>query len=244
MPSIVQYDGGWSGVRRSPLGRLLPAVALVLALGWGMRSAGQWLEAEARQTIRTDLDAQGLSEIQLMISGRRAHLTGAVPAMGDGARALKVARSTKCGSWFGPISCVKSVSADFGATRRGIELWPEMKGSVDGGVLTLEGELSDQVIRDAALGAAQEALGRGQLSKIVDQFRITNTTSPSGTQPLVKRLTRALSLCEAGEARFSNGLTSLRCEVSRAAEGRVRELLAAPLPAGSLGELRIVVVDP
>lgn len=244
MRSIFQYQGEWSGTRRPPVVLLLPVVALVLALGWGMRSAGQRLEAEAGQTIRADLDAQGLSSIQLQISGRRAYLTGLVPAMGDGARALKVARSTMCESWFGATSCVKAVTADFGTLPPGIELWPELKGSVDRGVLRLEGEVSDQAIRDVALDVAREALGLGRLTEIVDEFRITNTTSPRGMQPLIKRIVKALSLCETGAATLSNGTTSLQCVVPRAAEEMVRELLASPLPAGSLGELRIVVVDP
>lgn len=245
-------DGKREGVRaertegaRHPrwIRRLAPICLLILIALVGARTAGRQLAGQAHETIRAELDAEGLSWVQVTIAGRAARLTGAVASSGGGSRALEITRGAMCETWLSTRACVTRVSADFGTTLRGAEVWPTIAGTLKDQILTLEGEVPDHATRQIVMDAAREAIGRGGVASVVDGLAISGSHSPSGSQPLLKRLTAALSLCVRGEAALQNGTASLRCETGQELEAEVRELLSLPLPAGTLGELQIEVTE-
>jgi hypothetical protein len=65
--------------------------------------------------------------------------------------------------------------------------------------------------------------------------------APPGVDATAGRVAAVAALCDTGGATFVDGFFSVDCEVSRELERTLRELIDAPLHAGYLGDVRVVV---
>ena len=87
---------------------------MVVLLIMAGRSLAAGFERQARETIRAELDDNEMGWVQLHVAGRRAQLKGERPELGHGGKALDVARQARCSILAIPVSCVGTVTADFG----------------------------------------------------------------------------------------------------------------------------------
>ncbi|MBV8784603.1 MAG: OmpA family protein [Gammaproteobacteria bacterium] len=96
----------WRGAL--PLAALLALLLYVL----GPFAHGT-LQSEIQHVIRDRLNAGGFGWVGLTVSGQDARLAGSEPSVGAGARALALTRDTRCPTWLGSRSCVRTASGAF-----------------------------------------------------------------------------------------------------------------------------------
>jgi len=231
------------GARRSARvpARLLIVIIGALALpllAWSTH-ASKRSATKAEATIRHNLDESGLQWAQVSIEKGKALITGRVPSSGMGSRALTVARTSQCRGFFGETPCVRAVTANFGMTVRQDEAWPELTARIDNGVVMLLGTVPDQASRNTVLEAARSALSSPLVDRVVDDLTVSGDGSPPGLSPLLKRVTKAVTLCNSGQASVADGRTQLRCDVAPSLADSVRYLLATPLPTGVLDVIEL-----
>jgi outer membrane protein OmpA-like peptidoglycan-associated protein len=97
------------------------ALATLLAVGPFARSS---IQATVERELRQQLDAAGFHWVGLSVSGQEAKLTGTEPSGGEGARALRLARTASCPTWLGHYTCATAVTANFLAPVEALPLPP------------------------------------------------------------------------------------------------------------------------
>lgn len=88
-------------------------LALIL-LATVSRSVSAGFETQARETIREALDENEMEWVQLHVWRRRVQLKGERPELGQGGKALDVAREARCSFMLVEVACAGAVTADFG----------------------------------------------------------------------------------------------------------------------------------
>lgn len=219
---------------------LLPLLAFIGVTLFGVtRFANGWIEAQAHEYIREALDDAGYGWAELVISGQQARLSGsASPQNGD--NALAVASAARCPTWLGSKVCAVSAVGNFSQAD---VAWPDLRGTVTDGVLTLRGEVVDDATRAAVIDVAQQAVAAGRVTEVVDELTLAAEGAPYGFDVMAGRVVQVASLCEAGEAALTSGTLSVRCRVARSDEGGIRTLVEPPLPAGTLGGIELVIAE-
>lgn len=247
-PVVSVYPTGARSVRRLDSPRwpflyrgLLPALGLfVVALFGVTRFANSWIEEHARTNIGAALEAAEFGWAELSVSGQKAVLSGSAPSASAGGGALEVARAATCPTWLGEKTCAISVSGAFEAGR---VAWPDLRGTTDGDVLTLNGQVHDEAMRATLLDVAQEAVDGGRVVRVVDQLTLAPEGVPASFDVMASRVAKVASLCETGGAALTGGTFSVQCRVSRAFESQIRALVQPPLPSGSLGDVHVLIAE-
>jgi outer membrane protein OmpA-like peptidoglycan-associated protein len=100
----------WPFLWRGLLPLLGLAVAALFALGPFARS---WIEGTVQRETREQLNAAGYGWVGLRVSGQNVSLTGDLPTVSAGERAVALAKAATCPTWLGRRTCAVSVVADF-----------------------------------------------------------------------------------------------------------------------------------
>jgi outer membrane protein OmpA-like peptidoglycan-associated protein len=109
---LVWSDPPWPFVWRGLVPLLILALAVLFAAG---PVAHDWIQGAVQREIREQLNAAGFSWVGVQVSGQRVALSGTEPAVGDGARAVALARAATCATWLGRRTCATGVSGEFAA---------------------------------------------------------------------------------------------------------------------------------
>lgn len=203
----------WRGAL--PLAALLALLLYVL----GPFAHGS-IQSDIQRAIRAGLDAQGFGWVGVTVSGQEAHLAGAEPSAGAAARALELARATRCATWLGSRACVHTVSGDFTPA-------PAMPAPE---VATAAATVPAAPARTAPLSAAERceqslaaSVGGGQLDFAPGRAQL----SPA-SRGAIEHLAAAIRACPGririeghtdtvGRGRINRHLSQARAEAVRAA---------------------------
>ena len=222
---------------------LLPLLGLLLVTLFALtRFAGYRIEQQTTTSVRTALDASGHSWAQLAVSGQQVTLSGSAPAPAAGESALGVARDATCPTWLGPKACAISVSGAFGAVTSDAD-WPDLRATIESGVITLAGEVPDETSRADVIGVAQESIRAGRVNSVVDDLTLASAAAPAAFTAMAERVAAVAGFCTSGEAALTGGALSVRCRVSQSLESEIQAIVAALPPGGSLGDVTLVVAE-
>jgi outer membrane protein OmpA-like peptidoglycan-associated protein len=220
---------------------LLPLLGLLLLAGYGCtRFAKREVEANVDARVGTALAGRGFGHLQVAVDGQQVHLTGTEKVAGEGAVAIALAKEATCDTWTGPRVCAISVDGKFNApTATGP--WPDHNYGLEGGVLTLRGEVADAATKAAIVTEAQKLIGPS-ITVVRDEMAIAGRPIRIGHRAVLLRSLESVSRCVKGMAQMVNEEWSLRCEVTADVEGPLRASATAPWPApAKLGKVQLLV---
>jgi outer membrane protein OmpA-like peptidoglycan-associated protein len=219
----------------------LPLLGLLLLSAYGCTRFAK-RDVEARVINRTEvlLREQGLSHLKVAASGQQVHLSGVERTAGDGARAIDIATKATCDTWTGDRTCAISVDGSFDKPKA-TNPWPDHEFRLEGGVLTLRGEVADNAMKTAIVADAQKLIG-ANITSVVDQLRVAPQAVQDGQAALLQRSLQHVARCQKGQASMTKLVWSLRCEVAADVEAPLRASAQAPLAApASLGTVQLLV---
>lgn len=94
--------------------RLAIGFLVLVTAGTAAKTLSASFETQARENIRIALDENGMEWAEVWVWGRTVQVKGERPALGHGGKALDVVRGARCSFLAIPVSCARSVTADFG----------------------------------------------------------------------------------------------------------------------------------
>lgn len=235
----------------------VPALLLGGALIYGVtRFAHHDIERDVRDTTAAVMRANGLGWIDVKADGQNVRLTGQLPpgASLDTTRskAIALAEATECDSWLGHFDCTRKVSAEFTMPQPAVlapppatpPAWHDVRATLEGGVLTLVGEVPSEAARNALVAAAQTTIAAPRITDVRDRLTIATTPAMAGWPALASRVVTTLTGCQSGTASVIHGEYTIRCTVTRAAKSRVETAASASVEApGKLGTVLLVVAE-
>lgn len=177
------------------------------------------------------------------VNGQQVVLEGTPPSRDAARIALEAVRDAKVPTPFGRARPITRVTGDF--------LWSRVADtSGDGGinwtfrlangVLTLDGNMPDNDVRDQILRAAREEISPPRLISVQDSLTITNQPVPDGWTTVALRGIDTVTRCDRGVADFTANRFTLSCELPGAEAATVREIAIAPVPLGEIGAVDIL----
>jgi outer membrane protein OmpA-like peptidoglycan-associated protein len=220
---------------------LLPLLGLLLLTAYGCtRFAKRDVEANVNAGIGAALASRGLGHLKMMVDGQEVHLSGTEQVAGEGAKAIALAKETTCDSWTGQRVCATVVDGKFDAPAA-TGPWPDHTFSLEGGVLTLRGEVVDAATKAAIASEAQRLVGP-TITSVRDEMTIATKPVRAGQQALLQRSLQSVSRCVKGSAQLVKEEWSIRCEVTAEVEASLRASASSALPApAKLGKVQLLV---
>lgn len=223
---------------------VVPVVALgalfLFALGPFAYGVVQLSAERAAAEALADLDAAWATP---RASGQWVTLEGAPPSRQAAEGALKAVRQATSQTLFGRFRPVTRIRGDFdwdgdtsGAASSGIN-WSYRLAD---GVLSLNGDMPDNDVRDQIVTAARARIDPPRLISVQDSLSITNDQVPNGFMTVAMRGINTVTRCDRGVASFNDNRFSLSCELPGVEAASVREVALAPIPMGEVGAVDIM----
>jgi outer membrane protein OmpA-like peptidoglycan-associated protein len=230
---------------------LLPLLGLLACTYFALRPfAREWIEQTVRERTRAALDSNGMQWVNLAVSGQEVLLSGTEPATGAGNAAIALAEAQSCPTWLGMHTCATDVKGDFGASQITVApaepptavvapaVMPDFQFTLDGGVLTLVGEMPSEQIKQATLSQANALVAPPRITSVIDQLTVKPQNAVDGYARVVDRGVNNVSRCQQGRSSLSQGVYALRCTVLASDETAIRNdasaELSVPLQVGDI----------
>lgn len=192
--------------------------------------------------------AQALADIDAAwarprVSGQWVTLEGRPPSRQAAEGALSAVREARASTLFGKARPVTRVRDGFDWSALGDS--PDASSinwsfRVANGVLTLDGDMPNNTIREQIVAAARTEIAPPRIVSVQDSLSITNDPSPDGFLEVALRGVDTVSRCDRGVAGFNTNRFSLSCELPAAEAATVRDLALAPVPLGEVGAVDII----
>lgn len=219
------------------LGLLLIAGALLYGV---TRFANTSIESDVERSVRDSLRAD-FPWVDVSVNGQNVTLSGEGSER-DGAAAMEVAQRTAGSTWAGALVSPVDVSGDFHQAPAAPEpAWADSRAQLEGGVLTLRGEVADEASRRALVDLANTLIDAPRVVSIVDELTLASGPVRPGAFVLAQRAVESAGRCKTGYAQVRSGTFSLRCTVDSGGEEALRAKAEAAVDSGTLGSVSIRV---
>lgn len=218
-----------------PLGLLATALVAGVFVFGVTRGARVWVEADVRRAVERALDAAGLNEVGVEVSGRSVRLVRAAPSPSEAERALAQARSARSDTWMGALASVAHVEASFAGASAPTPV--SVLLTLSSGALHLQGRVPDEHARVALIAAAERVRATSSAVHALESALEVAAVRPS--QGWVERSTQAveaLSRCYRGQARIQPGRLDLECLADRSQAAAIEKV-----GAGIAGAVKVVI---
>lgn len=235
---------------------LVPLVGLALLLLYARSPfAHRVVEDAVRSQVEAELLRRGAGWAHASVSGQHVVLEGEEPSPGAGEVALAAARQALCPTWAGLLVCATRVEGSFRAPPAATALagagpsavsppvWPALWIDRDENGLALRGPVPDAALHARLVAAGRAALPADPRQSVRDQLSDSGTAAPEGFEALALRALETAARCRSGQAGLARGVLTLRCELARAEVAPVRQALARPPAAGSVGAIELLVAE-
>lgn len=177
------------------------------------------------------------------VSGQWITLEGRPPSRDAAEAAVAAVRRARAPTLFGSARPVTRVRDAFDYTNLG-EGNPataiDWSFRVANGVLTLDGDMPDNSVRQQIVSAARAKIDPPRILSVQDSLSITQDAAPSGFFEVAQRGLNTVTRCDRGVAGFNDNRFSLSCELPGAEAAAVREMAIAPIPLGEVGAVDII----
>ena len=237
---------------------LLLVLPLLFALLWYAKNHIQdTVETEVKQALA----AQKLDWVAVDVDGQAVTLSGQGSKQ-EGDRAIAIAKKVEQDAWFGRFTVRSSVTGDFSETAEAgsklgtkivdiepaqetdvIDVWGNVKGVLDSGVLTLSGLTASQAEKEALLSAAGTNVAPPRLVTVVDELAVSEQALKPASALLAERVSRVLSLCNSGQSSSLDGVFTLQCQAAREQVEILKSSALLPISGAELGLVTISGAD-
>ncbi|RAN35892.1 OmpA family protein [Hyphomonas pacifica] len=222
-------------------GPIIALGLLVLFAVWPFASGV--IERSAERAAIEALAGAGAGWARPRVSGQWITLEGTPPSEEAAESALQAVRQAKARTLLGPARPVTRVRDRF-TRNEAAETPKDMPNGwsfrLADGVLTLDGDMPDNDVRDEVLKAARAEIAPPRLISIRDSLTITNEPLPEGYTSVALRGIDTVTRCDRGVASFSSNRFSISCELPGADAAGVREIALAPIALGEIGAVDIM----
>jgi outer membrane protein OmpA-like peptidoglycan-associated protein len=235
----------WGFWWRGAIPALLLACITVFAV---TRFAHATIESRVRERSIATLAQAGFPWVKVEADGQNLHLTGTLPVGVTGGEAVASVEGAVCETWAGRLPCTRHVTSDFQpAAAPAVEApaaqWQDIRLLLEGGVLTLTGEVPSDEARQALLDTARQAVDAPRLASVKDALRVVAVPAMAGWRTLATRAIDSITRCQAGLATLVQGEFSLRCDVTKASVAEIDRIARAPVAEGRLGTVLLVTAE-
>lgn len=226
------------------------------------------IQEQTEAAVERELSAANLEWAEANASGRTIYLTGEAPSREAADRAESVAKLAKTGTWLGEalVPAPVRVHSDFTfasslanepeptidpvdpnpkppATQPTNSVSPDWNFRLSEGVLTLNGEVPSERIRQNIVQLATSSIKPPKFMDVEDDLTVANVPAPDGYLRTARRGVRVVTQCDEGVASFVNRRFSLKCHIPANKVQKVRNQAIAPLPFGTLGQIDTTSIE-
>ena len=219
----------------------LPLIGLVMLFLFGAVITAPAIQAEVRSSVGHTLDRAGVAVSEIASDGQRvtARVSGGGP---DRPFVEGLARSTKCDTWAGALTCPSNVTLEIDA----VEAVPavatvrphqfEVLRDVD--TVILRGEVPSTAERERIAG-----LAAGHFDRVDDQMRVSNESAGTNYAPAADGAIAVVSRLVSGQASWSGQRLSVSGTTHAADVGAARAEFDAAGTAGMLGSFDVEALE-
>jgi outer membrane protein OmpA-like peptidoglycan-associated protein len=235
----------WGFWWRGAIPALLLACIAVFAV---TRFAQATIESRVRERSISLLAQAGFPWVNVEADGQNVHLRGTLPLGVDGSGAVATVEKAACETWAGQLPCTRHVTSDFQraaapAMEAPAAQWQDVRFVLEGGVLTLTGDVPSDEARQALLTAARQGIEAPRFTSVKDDLQVVAIPAMEGWRTLATRAVTSITRCQAGMATLVQGEFSLRCDATKATFAEIDRIARAPLAEGRLGTVLLVTAE-
>jgi outer membrane protein OmpA-like peptidoglycan-associated protein len=166
-------------------------------------------------------------------------LSGVSPEPGASEQALEAVRSARCPTWTGQRLCATAVQAKIREPLR----WPDLRASLRGGELTLEGTVPSEEARRALATRAQGLRSPPRIVQVRDALVVSGRPAPEAWEGLARRAVDVAGGCLRGSASLRGGLFSVTGVAPGASLARLRAQATAPAEGAQIGAVDLFAAE-